>query len=64
MSMTEESEKLLGLKKCNCEKSNLKIIADGQKSIVMCTNCGKRTNSCNSEEHSIFCWNNGFFFKA
>lgn len=53
---------LLGLNDCGCEKSNIKIIAIGQRAMVICKNCGKRTNPCNTEEHAFYCWNNGFVF--
>ena len=59
--MSDESAKIVGLiKECSCRKSNVKIVTVGQKAVVACTHCGKRTVPCEVENNAIFLWNNGY----
>lgn len=58
--MSDESKKIIGLaKECSCGKSNVKIATVGQKAVVVCIHCGKRTAPCEVESNAIFLWNNG-----
>ena len=60
--MPERKYMKLNLKKCNCNHSKVKVIPDGPCPIVVCLNCGKRTNRANDIDHTVFCWNHGFVF--